>query len=95
MEVTCYNCQTKITLDTRETIARNEECPNCYASIRSCRMCSFYDTTTYNECRETSADRILEKEKSNFCDYYQLGNGDVYKDKKDDLLSAADALFKK
>jgi len=35
-------------------------------------MCSFYDRTVYNECRESQAERVVEKEKSNFCDYFQL-----------------------
>ena len=95
MSVTCYSCKT--TLDYKEgvQVGRSEECPKCMISIRCCRMCVFYDTTAYNSCKETSADRILEKEKANFCDYFQYGNGDVYKSEKENLLSAADALFKK
>mgnify|MGYP000450689798 FL=1 len=57
-------------------------------------MCKFYDQSAYNECRESSADRIVEKEKSNFCDYFILkGSGNNGTD-KDDLVNAANALFK-
>lgn len=95
MELKCYKCQAQLDIDTRHSISRSEECPKCFANIRCCRMCTHYDSTAYNECREPTADRILEKEKANFCDHYQIGSGDLYKSKKDDLKSIADALFKK
>jgi hypothetical protein len=94
MEFICYKCNEKLDLAANESIGRAEECPKCFSSIRSCRMCHFYDTTAYNECREPTADRILEKEKSNFCDHYRLGNGDLYKDESNNLLSKANSLFK-
>ncbi|RZF23309.1 hypothetical protein DAY19_05460 [Halobacteriovorax vibrionivorans] len=71
-----------------------EECPYCYASLHCCKMCKFYDKSAYNECRESSADRIVEKEKANFCDYFILKGGSDNGDGKDDLLAAANALFK-
>ena len=95
MEIKCYKCQAALDIDTRQSIARSEECPKCFANIRCCKMCKHYDTTAYNECREPTADRIVEKEKANFCDHYEVGAGDTYKDKKDDLKSMAEALFKK
>ena len=59
-------------------------------------MCVFYDKTCYNECKEPLAERILEKEKANFCSYFKLRGGDSVSGKtKDELFSAADALFKK
>jgi hypothetical protein len=66
------------------------------ADIRSCKNCQFYDPKAYNECRETNADRITEKEKANFCDYYKFGAGanDAEKQRQDALAKAA-ALFKK
>lgn len=95
MEIKCYNCAVGLNIDIRHSIARSEECHKCYSNIRCCRMCVHYDTTAYNECREPTADRILEKEKSNFCDHYKIGTGDTYKDLKSDLKSAAEDLFKK
>jgi hypothetical protein len=59
-------------------------------------MCQFFDPKSYNECRESMADRVVEKEKSNFCDYYKFGPGgeDANKQRQDALAKAA-ALFKK
>lgn len=58
-------------------------------------MCVFFDLSSYNECKEPVAERIVDKEKPNFCDYFvaQSGKRDVLK--KDEIFSKADALFKK
>jgi hypothetical protein len=59
-------------------------------------MCQFYDPKAYNECRESSADRIVDKEKANFCDYFKIGSGGNEADKaRQDALAKAAALFKK
>ena len=59
-------------------------------------MCQFYDQKAYNECRETSADRVQDKEKANFCDYFKIGSPDTDPDKeRKDALAKAAALFKK
>jgi hypothetical protein len=29
---------------------------------------------SYNECRETSADRVVDKEKENYCDYFKMNS---------------------
>lgn len=57
-------------------------------------MCEFYDTKSYNECRESMADRILEKEKANFCDYFKFGPSTNQDNLKEDALNKANALFK-
>ena len=94
MNIECYKCNTVLKSENLNNISRSEECPNCYANIRCCRMCKFYDLTAYNECREPTADRIVEKEKANFCDHFQIGSDQGGKDDKDDHLAAANALFK-
>lgn len=95
MKSACYKCNTELEFSDAETISRNEECPKCYASLRSCNMCQFYDQNSYNECREPTADRIVDKEKANFCDHYKIHTGQKYEDTKSNALSAAEALFKK
>lgn len=94
MQVKCYSCGGDIEISTTESIMRSEECPHCYANVRSCKMCEFYDPQSYNECRESSAERIVEKEKANFCDFYRI-NTKNKEQVKQDALSAAEALFKK
>jgi hypothetical protein len=58
-------------------------------------MCTFYDPKVYNECRESNADRIVDKEKANFCDYFNLSDGSQAATSKEDLLNKAASLFKK
>ena len=92
----CYKCKQKLDLIDSQKVLRHEECPGCGAQIRSCKMCQFYDIQSYNECKEPSAERILEKDKANFCGYYKIKGGKKNNEtSKEDLLSAADALFKK
>lgn len=77
-----------------EKISRKEDCPTCGSDLHSCKMCEHYDRSAYNECRESTADRIVEKEKANFCDYFKLsGSGDAGAS-KEDIIKQAASLFK-
>jgi hypothetical protein len=94
--IICFACNKDTGISLESKIGRSEECTFCYASLHCCRMCKFYDSTAYNECHETQAARILEKEKSNFCDFFILnGVGETPGETKDKLMSSANALFKK
>lgn len=77
-------------------VGRRDVCPSCMTDIRCCKMCQYYDIKAYNDCRETSADRIVDKEKANFCDYFKIGSSEVDPDQsRKDALAKAAALFKK
>lgn len=101
----CFNCKKEITFSV-DKMGYREECPFCRVDLHSCKGCQFYDEKVYNECRETSADRIKDKDKSNFCDFFQyrpleldsLGNikdSNSLISEKDKIKAAAEALFKK
>ncbi len=94
MDVQCYKCLKSFDYDLRDIVSRREECAHCHTDVRCCKMCKFYDAQSYNECRESNAGRVVNKEKSNFCDYFEL-NPTPGASNKGDLLSAAEALFKK
>ena len=66
----CWKCKKEISL---EKIARSDECPLCHADLHVCKMCDFYESGAHNDCRESSADMVTDKERSNFCDYYRVG----------------------
>lgn len=93
-EILCHSCEKTMTWDHDIPVSRRDECPHCSCDLHCCRMCQFYDTKVYNQCREPMADRVIEKEKSNFCDYFVLSGFHV-PSKKEDFLAAANALFKK
>ncbi|UCF57311.1 MAG: hypothetical protein JSW15_02225 [Deltaproteobacteria bacterium] len=79
-------------------VSRQHTCPHCNRDLRCCKQCSFYDPDAYNECREVSAERIVEKERANFCDYYvprgaEKARGSLNRTKE--AKEALEALFKK
>lgn len=91
--LTCFQCKKKLSLGHMP--GRREDCPECGADLHVCRNCQHYDRQAYNECRETSADVVREKDRANFCDFYMPGILGAASDPKKDLLAAAEALFKK
>jgi hypothetical protein len=92
-QLKCFSCQTEMSFTV--AISRRDECPKCRADVRVCKNCRFYDAKVYNECRETSAEVIREKERANLCDYFQPGSALNAEKAKADLLAAAEALFRK
>ena len=93
IKLNCFECGTP--LEFQDMVSRREECHKCGADVRVCKNCRFYDPKSYNECRETSADPVQEKHRSTLCDYFQAGSGLAGEKSRDDLLNAAEALFKK
>ncbi len=69
----CFSCGSQ--LDGRDKPGRADTCPVCDADVHCCRNCEFYDAGSYNECRESQAERVLEKDRSNFCDYFAFRQG--------------------
>ena len=69
--IKCYHCQKSIPILGAFKVTRTEECPYCSWSLHCCKMCKFYDPQVYNECTEPNADRVVDKEKANFCDYFR------------------------
>ena len=92
MEVICFSCRKSLKL--ADKVGFRQEC-DCGADLNVCKNCEFYDPKVYNECRETSAEVVREKERANYCEYFQPGNKAAADKKKDDLMAAANALFKK
>jgi hypothetical protein len=93
IQLSCFSCQTVMKFSSN--IGRREECPKCRADVRVCKNCQFYDPKAYNECRESSADVMLVKDRANVCDYFQPGSSTSTQKSREDLLAAAEALFKK
>ena len=91
----CFSCQKEMSFSDAK-ISLREECPHCHADVHACKACHFYDVKAYNECREPSADRVKEKDRANYCDYFTLAqDGKAQIDKAAALKAAAEALFKK
>jgi len=92
----CYKCKKE--LDRDSTVGRRDTCPFCESDLHVCLNCRFYDPGSYNDCRESQAERVVEKDRSNFCDYFEFGNsasGGTVKQKGVAPKGKLEALFKK
>jgi hypothetical protein len=100
----CWHCKTPLPSD----IGRSTACIDCQKDVRICLNCRFHDSHSYNECQESQAERVLDKEKATFCDYFSTTNKKSKKSSKphsnqpakpkstskSEALRAAEALFK-
>lgn len=90
----CFSC--KKTVDVADPISRRDECPHCGEDVHVCLNCVNFGEHLSNQCKEDLAESVREKDRSNFCDYFKFS--DAQSDgssKRDDLLAAAEALFKR
>lgn len=93
-QLVCFSCAKSVPL--LGAVGRRDECPFCHADQHVCKNCEHFDPQAYNECREPQADRVVEKERSNFCDHFTPRDPSRSTGSKaDDLKSLAEALFKK
>jgi len=92
----CHRCGVELTLTS--AIARTDACPSCYSDLKCCLNCRLHDPGANNQCREPQAEWQTEKEKSNFCEFFEFressgtGAGESGSDR---ARAALDALFKK
>lgn len=70
----CWKCGVSIA-ELPMPLGRSAECPACAADLHVCRMCEFYDPKVSKSCRETIAEEVKNKERSNFCDYFRIQPG--------------------
>jgi hypothetical protein len=95
--VTCWHCGNAL---AALEYGRQDICPKCRRDTKVCRNCHFHDRSANNECREPQAERVVDKERSNFCDYFKprAGGGSTEKSAlsaSEAAKAAAEALFRK
>ena len=71
----CHACGQEIPLGAGERVGSRDTCDACGTDLHVCLGCAHYDAGAYNECRESSAERVLDKERANRCDYFRPGDG--------------------
>lgn len=72
-------------------IGRRDTCPECRAELHVCRLCRFYDPAAANACREPVAERVTDKERANFCGYFEPRPG-AWSGASDEAAAARAAL---
>jgi hypothetical protein len=90
----CFHCGRQLELSGRVTF--REVCPGCDRSLHVCLNCDFYDPTFNNQCREPQAERVVDKDRANFCEYFSPGTSELGRAAPDhSARSKLEALFKK
>ncbi|MBE9546967.1 MAG: hypothetical protein IMF10_05685 [Proteobacteria bacterium] len=92
---TCHHCKKELDIDRK--VGRRDTCPFCDADLHVCLNCRFRDPGAYNQCRETQAERVIDKERSNFCDYFDFRDaapGESREEKRQRAKEKLETLFK-
>ncbi|HBG47017.1 MAG TPA: hypothetical protein DDW94_08520 [Deltaproteobacteria bacterium] len=87
----CFHCR-KV-LDAGKP-GRADACPACGSDVKVCLNCRFHDRSAYNDCREPSAERVIDKERSNFCEYFEHLEGAMSTTAPEDPLKELKRLFR-
>jgi hypothetical protein len=66
----CWYCGAPLT--DAEPLGRSLCCDRCGRELRVCRHCRFYLPGSRGDCGEPNADPPVDKERSNFCDWFSL-----------------------
>ncbi len=66
----CHQCGASV--ETPEPLARDAECPACGRDLRCCLNCRHHDPAFHNQCRETEADPVEDRDRRNFCEYFSF-----------------------
>lgn len=90
-DLCCYRCGASLAVLT-PPISRQDECPGCANYLHVCRMCRHFDPGVPKQCREDDAEEVFEKEKLNFCDWYEPSANAFDPARKRDEDKARDAL---
>ena len=89
----CWHCGADL---AGSDFGRETNCSGCGKPTRVCRNCRWYAPSRPNQCEEPVAEPVQEKERANYCEFFEAtrdtggtGGGDA-----DALREAAEELFK-
>lgn len=90
----CYSCKKENSI---EKIYRSTECPFCGKELHVCLNCRFYKPGAQWDCAETVPELVKEKDRANFCGYFEVGGNGLESgssdQKKKNARDAFDNLF--
>ncbi len=88
----CHKCGAAVDI---EKVSRRDECSMCGSDLRVCLNCAFYDPGRANQCYEPQVENVKEKDRSNYCDFFQFREEGQKKSAKEDAARLWKDLFKK
>ena len=68
--IDCFRCGASLSALTLP-ISRRDLCPACSAAVHVCRMCSNFARDAIGQCVEEDAEEVLDKESSNYCEWFK------------------------
>ena len=69
----CFKCGNTHALSAR--VGRRDTCPLCDADLHCCLNCRHYNRSAHTECNEPQAEWVRDKDRANFCDYFEPRRG--------------------
>ncbi len=92
----CFSCGVAVELSGGERVGFRAACEKCGVDLHVCLNCRHHDPSAYNECRETNAERVGDRDRANRCDYFSPGDGSgAGGPAQSAAKDALDSLFKK
>lgn len=89
---TCFQCGQEVPAERK--VLREDECPHCSSDLHACRNCRFHDPASSNQCSEPQADWIADKERANFCEFFDFAERSASRVGAADSVSARDRFRK-
>ena len=90
----CHHCGRELQLFSAK-VERTAGCPYCHSDLKCCLNCRLHDPGANNQCREPQAEWQTDKDKANFCEFFEPGDGDGGPPSAGSGRDAFDRLFRK
>jgi len=74
---------------------RSDTCERCGFELRVCLNCVRYDARAAHQCRETRADPVADKDRANFCEWFDFARRTYVPTGEPDRTAQARAQFRK
>jgi predicted RNA-binding Zn-ribbon protein involved in translation (DUF1610 family) len=91
----CVLCGREVEIE--KLFSRKSDCPHCGGDLHICLNCRFYSETSHNKCLEPKAEYQRSRDRANFCEYFEYGEGGGQKagagDPREEARRKLDDLF--
>lgn len=85
----CWSCGKDVDL---ERVSFRSICDHCNAYLHCCVNCCYYQVGLANDCKIPGTERVVDREKNNFCEEFSCSNG-LRKPKDSSSSKKFDDLF--